>query len=319
MLQVKLYTSSGTLTRIISPKELMWGISWSSQIDWGQGNVSIRLNLPISTQITGDIVKIYSVDQYRPSGWIVYTWWISKIERDIDNAEYITLNCLGLWSLMSQVIASQVNRNGTISSIVGWIIDEMNTKYPYYTKSVQSVSTSLNIAPEYKPLSDLMDSVKYDGYHWRIWWDGVMKWGNIWDTHRLTLGRNISNLSVTTDLEKITNRVYVKYGGWVHMVEDTVSIAQYGPREIYTEKTDLNHSWAWVYGQSLIKWPITSISLSIYWVDYYSIAPCDLVKIDNIDINIDPQQVHKITYRENQATLELGVSDSLGRIFKNLT
>jgi len=101
MLQIKLYNLGGTLLEVVSPNLVMNSLTWTGQINGGQGEITVKLNLPISTSMPAAILKVYSTDEYNPTGKLVYTGIITKKTREISaGQEYIAMTALGIATVL---------------------------------------------------------------------------------------------------------------------------------------------------------------------------------------------------------------------------
>jgi len=321
MLQVKLYSFAGTLIDTISPKLLMGGISWTAQINGGQGEVKVKLNVPMSTTIDGDIIKIISTDKYNTSGSVVYTGFITKIWREVwASGEYVELTALGLSTLLGLKLFANWAKVWSLSSILGDCIDSANLAYPFFTKVIDSLAATGNFDFQYKSILEVINSVKETGWSWTV--DGQ---GNfIWKLkanqtlHSLTLGKNIEKISVIDNTEQVRNKISIWWSGWTQVYQDLASIAEYGIRELYESKTDITSSgYASSYGQSKVVGVSRTLTVQIYDYDIYSIIPWQLITVRNTPLSIQNLQIYKVSYGNNKATLEVEKIDSIGQSVRN--
>ena len=321
MLQVKLYSFSGTLIDTISTKALMGNIWWTAQIDGGQWEIRIKLNLKMSSVIDGDIVKVISTDEWNPSWSVVYTGIITKINREIwRDGEYIEIVALWVATALWFVLFTNGARTWSLSSILSDSIDLANTAYPLFTKDISTLSTTGNFDFQNKSILDVVNTIKSADWAWTV--DG--QWKFIWKDrssqyiHNLTLGKNIEKISIVDDTERIKNKVNIKWSGGIVTVQDTASISEYWIRELYEEKTDItNSTYATTYGNSLISWFDRNLIVQVYDYDIYSIIPWNLVNVRNTPISISNLQIKKVTYGNNKATLEVEKINSISEALRN--
>ncbi len=94
---IKIYTLAGVLVRVIPSSQIMGGLSWTEQLNGGQGELRLKLNLVFSTSnlAYNQIVKVYESDpEFSPSPRLVYTGIIGTLRRVIDSNEYIEARVL---------------------------------------------------------------------------------------------------------------------------------------------------------------------------------------------------------------------------------
>lgn len=321
MLQVKLYSFAWTLIDTISPKILMGNLSWTGQINGWQWEIRVKLNLSMDSTVDADIVKVISTDEYNSSWKVVYTGVVTKIGREISETwEYIEIIALWLASLLWFKLFANGTKVGGLSSILNDSIDSINLAYPLFTKAIDSLATTGNFDFQYKSILEVVNSVKETGWSWTVDGQGNFIWklkGNQ-TTHSLTLGKNIERISVIDNTEQIKNKVSIKWSGWIEVYQDSPSITEYGVREIYEEKTDITSSgYANSYAQSKIVWVSRTLTVQVYDYDIYSIIPWHRITVRNTPISIQELQVHKVSYGNNKATLEVEKIDSIGQSVRN--
>ena len=104
--QYKHYDKDHNFVQVINPKIITNDISFSAQINWGQGSLFIQLKLDFKDNNFnyGDIIKINVVNEYNPTGFLVYTGFIQNINERFDNYEQVELEVYGLASLLKDVV-----------------------------------------------------------------------------------------------------------------------------------------------------------------------------------------------------------------------
>ncbi len=322
MLQVKLYSFAATLDDAVSVKTVDGSFSWSAQINGGQGELKVKLNMPMSSIIDSDILRVFCTDQYNPSGKIVYTGVITKIWREMTkDSEYIEITALGLSALFGFKLFTNWAKTGGLSTILSDVIDFMNLSYNYFTKVISSLATTWNYDFQYKTVLDVINSVKQQNWSWTV--DG--QWNFIWKEkstqtlHRFTMGNQIQRISIVDNAEQIKNKVTIGWSAWNEVYQDATSISNYGIRELYEAKTDITTApYANTYGQwKALLAPSRTLTVQIAGYDIYSILPGHLITINNAPISIVNLQIYKITYGNNMATLEVEKIDSIGESVRN--
>lgn len=82
----------------------MSGLSWTEQLNGGQGELRLKLKLAFSTSNLSynQIVRVYQSDEtFSPSPRLVYTGIIGTLRRVIDSNEYIEARVIGVASILS--------------------------------------------------------------------------------------------------------------------------------------------------------------------------------------------------------------------------
>lgn len=84
---IKVYTIAGKYVRTLSTGVVMTGVSFSAQLDGGQGEARIRLAIPFNTTLIAynNIIRIYESDDANPTGRIIYTGIVGSLNRANDN------------------------------------------------------------------------------------------------------------------------------------------------------------------------------------------------------------------------------------------
>lgn len=133
---IKVYDLANVLQRVLSPKIVMSGVSYSEQINGGQGQLSMKLNLPFTTTdiAYNNIVRVYQTDDTHAPR-LIYTGIVGNISRNMDNSgEYIDVRCVGIASLLSMFYFYSASYSFTKSQAgdltIENIITYFSTKYP---------------------------------------------------------------------------------------------------------------------------------------------------------------------------------------------
>lgn len=72
---IKVYTSANAYLRTISPKDIMGGISFTSQINGGQGELRLRVDAGISSTLISynNIIRVYESDTVTTTPRLIYS------------------------------------------------------------------------------------------------------------------------------------------------------------------------------------------------------------------------------------------------------
>jgi len=324
---IKVYDLANTLERVLSPNIVMSGISFSAQIGGGQGQMSVRLKLPVTTTDIwyNNILRVYETDE-NSSPRLIYTGLVGNIVRAIENTgEYIEVRCVGIASLLSFFYFYQ-SSSYTFTKSQAWdvtlenIIDYFSTKYPgllsYTGGSLETVS-SVSLDFSYTKCLDAVKSVAnaFKTSWWYIGADGVLQFhpkSSITTLHKVQIGRNVDRITIEENGEKIVNKYMTKYGGGsVYTASDATSITDNGLRELYEDNSTklTNLGTATIYGDNYVsnsknsKRKITIEINTLY--DIESIEPWDFVSVQNTDYEILNLQVVKLEYNMDRIKLEL--------------
>ncbi len=84
---IKVYDLADTFQRVLSPSIVMSGVSFSATTNGGQGQFSVKLNLPFDTTDIGynNIIRVYETDSNNPPR-LIYSGLVGSISRVMDNA-----------------------------------------------------------------------------------------------------------------------------------------------------------------------------------------------------------------------------------------
>ena len=104
--QYKHYDKDNNFIQVINPKIISSDIRFTSQINGGLGSLFMQLKLDFKDNnfSHGDIIKVNVVNEYHPTGYLVYTGFIKSINERFDNYEQVELEVYGLASLLKDVI-----------------------------------------------------------------------------------------------------------------------------------------------------------------------------------------------------------------------
>lgn len=254
---LKIYSISGTYIKTINPSIVKNQIVFTSQINGGQGQCIIDLDLPFDNFDEGvsikqaNFVKIYEADDVNSTTpRLIYTGFISQYVPYFDRGEEgVKLVLLGLVSLLALAYyKSGSNYTFTVSTTdpaaqMRQIIDHFNSVYDgswiSYGDSVVDVGS--NSTYEYKDLK-WFDALKkmFDlgggGRYWKIDESGELHFKDKPSAavHRFTLGYDLDSGDIVKNGEKIINQYQLRYGtGYTSSADfdDQASIDNYGTRE----------------------------------------------------------------------------------------
>lgn len=96
--EYKIYDRSGTFKSVLTPL-VTSKIRFTSQINGGQGEMTVDLNVDFAYTgvLRTDIIKVFCFSDLFPSGVLIYTGFVSKINRRYENSKsFISLRVLGI-------------------------------------------------------------------------------------------------------------------------------------------------------------------------------------------------------------------------------
>lgn len=332
---IKIYTLAGTYVRTLPPNVVMTGVSFTAQINGGQGEARIQLAIPFSTSLISynNIIKIYESDDASQTGRLIYTGIVGSLQRANDKgAEYVEVRAVGLASMLSWIYYDQsggsyaFSKNQEVALTLKDIIDRFATKYPglitYTGTSVETAGLTANLAFSY---DKALDAVKKTTETTQFWWTidgaGVLQFhprtGGIGQTHhKVDMGADVDTIQIEENVEKLVNRYILTYGAGTITTNDTTSQTAYGIRELKEDKTNITDATAanstaaaYIAKYKDAKRKITLTINNNY--DIETIHPGDLITIRNIDLTISALQISKIEYNPDNIKLSLEETNSL--------
>ena len=344
---IKIYNNDGsTYLGNILPNELLSYPQWSSIVNGGQGQCVLDLNRPFDdfgegvTIQHGNIFRIYINDEVSPLGRLIYTGVVSQYVSYSDGStEGVRIYLLGLYSTLQRTYYNALapgglNRNVTYTTtdpadmikdtIDNWQTVTGSTLISYdqglINNTGQSNTAEFTSQKHLEQIKGIVSLVAA-GWYWLINEEGqfVLAEKPSTPTHRFTLGKNVISFNVQSTSEEIRNSVLVIHDAGTYEQKDAASIAAYGLYEYNQDVEGIsNDAQAQPIADRMIgeyKDPKQSIQITINdSYDIYSIKPGDTCKILNVptgsSLDFDNLQIVKISYNENEATLEL---DSIRR------
>jgi len=324
--QIKVYSLDWTYQKTISPSIIMSDISFSKNINGWTTDINIELDLKFGNSdfSNGQVVKISVFDDNNKSWKLIYTGVINGVVRNANtNSETITLVCLWISSLLSQIIYDNAWRVFTKiddpANIIKNIIDYINTIYTWWRFTygwwkIDTYGSTIEIDFNYtdcfsaiKKVKDVTDFYFYIDQSWEIYFKAKPTTA----THSLTNKKNVENIDMKEDIESLVNRVFVeRKGGTIKTYQDTASQTTYWIKEKKISKTELwsvtsqDTFWDNYIAENKDPKKKTKVIVNnLYDID--SIEPWSTIKIKNIEHTIDNIQVLNVQYTPDKVTLSL--------------
>jgi len=329
---IKLYDWSMAFKKVLSSNLITNNIKFSENINWGQGELVLNINLPIDTDYFDNVryCKVFVSTNSGIDNKLIYSGRLSKMSRTFsNNSENITATFLSLFSLLNDIYFEQdweltFQIEDTPDNIIKAIIDYFDTIYPnilsYDNNSIDSYGSTVYLEfNEVKCWEALKSVLNGLSYYLFVWADGKVyfKPRPQTATHLLTYEKDITALTIPEDYEQVANAVRAAYSyvwgshTWITDVAlDNDSITKHGRKEIIISNEALYwETAAELYRDSYLannkdwKQNISLTVNSLYPIE--NIHPGDTIKIRNLGLDIDNLQISQVSYTYEQIVLNL--------------
>lgn len=250
--QVKHYNINNVFVDVIPPEIIKNEITFTAQKNGGQGQLNLVLNLWFTNNnfSYGEYIRVYVVNDYHPSGYLLYSGYIHDINFDYDGQESIELSVYGLWSLLTDVYYKsggnlEFTQTDDPADIIKDVLVLHNTVYTgilsewdisnYGTTVAYNVS-QINCFDTIKNVVDLAE-----WYYWYIDQRGKLDFKPQGSTqHIFTYGKHIDSLTKNENSD-IYNKLYLYYDWANKTYTDAASIALYWVREMVITDTTIDN------------------------------------------------------------------------------
>lgn len=325
--QIKTYWIDWTYKSTISPKYIMSKIDFTNQINGGQGELVVKLALPMdnTTFTKGDVLQLTCYDENHINWRIIYTWTINRLKRQLNyNGEYIELSCVGLLSLLNRIYYNNwttytVTVNDDPSNIMKSVIDYFNTKYlaKWFSYGwVYNYGNNVNMAFDYTKCNDIIYQLQKITSTWFYFIDAnwVLKYKNsLWTlvNHIVKIENQVDNLYIEEEIESWVNKVFVDYWTTIYgPINNAPSQSTYWIIENTATSNNVEDE-----ASAIIFWneylldnkdwkKQTRVTLNSKY-DIEAIQPGDTITILNTNYPIDTMLITKVQYRQETVVLSL--------------
>jgi hypothetical protein len=323
--EIRVYTLAGSFIQTIPRQSIKSQISFTLGINSWPGEISVSLNEDFSytTIQKNSVMRVFQFDDINTNGRNIYTGIIQKITREMKSGiESITLSAIGIQVLFANLYVNQSGYTFTMTgepkTLLQNIITQLNASYTgswitYDASSMDTFGSNLSIDIKYTYCMDIIKKI-IDATGWYFFVDGSGKFyfkpkptiSNL----RLTFQKDIEEISVVEDSERIVNRHILTYKTGTITTNDTASQSLNGIRELYEEKTDIaDLATANAYSASIlqnlaVQKRKTAITINSS-IDLETIKPGDALKVLNLDYTLSELLIQKVSYTPQKATLEL--------------
>ena len=265
---IKFYDSSATFLKNLTPQIPESEIVFTQQINGGQGELIIDLAIPFddipSYVALFNFVRVYAVSTDYPTGTLIYTGWVSQVAPFVDgHRRGVRIILLGLVSLLAlslykdganfDVVKAGVDPKAIVDDIVAtfqatyppavfeWIGTDAVTGIRA-GGNVDTLGTNVSYTFQKRSWKNAVDdtlALTDPGWFWFIdkGGDVFFKEKPATADHTFVIGRGIQSLEIPKNIEEVVNDVTVAYNGGTQNATDATSIAAYGKREKYIDRT----------------------------------------------------------------------------------
>lgn len=339
---IKVYDFQRNYITTLKPNIVRNEPSFTSQINGGYGECRLDLALPFDDFGEGtvvnymNIVEIYAITSFEPTGVLIYTGYISRYEPYIESSNQgVSVTLLGMVSLLQNAYYKD-GSNFTVAhtaedsaDIMKAIIDHFISIYgtglvSYNGSSIDNVGNSITYTFTDKKWLDAIKETH--GTAGPGWWYFFDKEGKLLfkpkpstPTHTFTLAKDVERLTTPKSIEEVINSTQVRYG------DNSVDYSQssiYGLREsivslngAQNEDTAEKRAEQEVLDNENPKTEATLVINSTY--DLESIRVGDTCRILNLKkgstVLSDNLQIVSVQYTPDRCTLQLESVRSFGR------
>lgn len=323
---IKVYTLTGVYEKTLSQSVIMSDISYSSQINGGQWELTVSLAVSVSSDIVAynNIIKLYETDENNPVWILIYSWVVTQVKRVSSNwSDYIEVTVLGLATMLSNIYYYEsgytFSKNQEASETIKDIIDSFSYTYPWiitYNTSIESTGINSNISFDYTKCLDAINKAReVSSYWWTVDESWVFQYhpktGWIWQvTHNLTFWHDIESITIDEDTEDIVNKYILEWSSGTVTADNLTSIWAYGLKELKETKTDISNigtansvASQYITQNKDPKRDIKIVVNSNYNLEI--IKPGHLVTVKNYEYEIINLQIAKIEYNTENVSLQL--------------
>ena len=321
----KIYTFGGVFKLTINPRLILNEISFSSNINWWQGQLALSLGVPYEYNLIskGDMVKVWVTDENN-ANTLIYTGNITRVKRQYQwNFEGVTIQAIWLYAFMNRIFfVSWWNRvfslNQEPAQTIKDAVDYFNSIYTAGRFShtwVDNFWSSMDLDFNFVKCNFAIANVQKetDNYYFFVGADWNFQYKERDKTiisHTFTLEDDVLSLVSDEDIESLANYVFVEYvWGWIASKQDATSQWLYGLVETKGSSNTKTAWSAWISAQNILdqnkdfKKETPLVINTNYNIE--SIKPWDFIKLKNSKYNIDGIQVLKTQYKYDRLSIFL--------------
>lgn len=312
--------AGGSVTRLAASK-VRNEPSFSSNINWGQGQLSVEVDLEVddSTISIGNIIELVKFDSTDTGGLSVFKGIIEQIDRVAEEEEqYITYHAFGLNYILNKIVfedggSPTFSKSEDPKTTIDTMVTYLNTHYNLFSANTSTYGTTLNTDfDEDSCINVIKDFVQRTNFYYYIDQAGQITYADKPGsaTHNLTFGKHIDSIVVKEDAKDLVNDYDLTYSSGSVTADDSTSISSYGRREKYESKTAItNTSSAQDAADNYIaqnknpKKQVVIVVNSAYNLE--SLKPWETVQVLSFGYSITNLQIFKVAYNVDKVTLHL--------------
>lgn len=319
----------------------------SQEINRGWQDIELKLGYKFDDYPSfidfNNIIKIYVVNDYYPSGRLIYFGYISDIKPRIDGGEeMVSIRVYPVNSYLSRSFYKDgssytVNISAQDpSAAITDVIDHFDNTYPntvYYDSSIDPVGVNITydlIDFRWNDAINRIFELVDPNWFYRFDPDGKLHMHEIpaTATHTLMIGKHVRFLEPNRTMQDLVNRVRVDYDGGSVVVDNSASITAYGLHEgePITDTNIKDLTTATQRGTQVVlnqKDPMFSGTLEITGTNLdllnFNVGETiELVNYDSVNTLLTNNMlITKTTYEYETLTIELGYVRSSMAILLN--
>jgi len=327
--QIMTYNLDWTYKATINPNDILNEISFTSNLDWWFGQLSIKTTYELTNTDYHwwEFVKVVLFDENHKTGIQIYYWYISQIIKEIEaSRQYTTLVCLWINWLLNNILYTNWEYTKTPSEMITDVITFFATNYNCITAwDIDSTDTTAqNYNREYQNCYDIIKAVcDWTWKHFIVDWDGQLNYFATWTNHLLHLHKDIERMQIADTIEDVVNDYFLARNGWtVAEYQDATSQSTFWKKMLYESNSDLNSSntqnqyWNQYIADNKNLKETMQITLNTNF-PFEDIKPWDTITVLNAEIEIDNKVVNKISYKPDQCVLTIAKTDTLRNVLDN--
>jgi len=322
----KVYALNWDFKFTINPTDVKAGLVFDSTLNSWQGQFNLIFNKTIDYTgiVNTDIIRIYQIDKSFPDWRIIYAGIVQDVTKKITaDFEEIIVPMLWLWSIFTYKTFNWT-KDDTPWNIIWDMVDLINIDYNLFTKHITTTWNDVKLDLEYETLLKIITKTKQASeFNFFVWADWIVHFHEkpLTPTHEFQLWKEVFDLQIKDNSEKLVNKLILKYDNSTRIYEDATSQTNYWLREKYISDMSIkqNDSADEFWNQYIEdnKNPISETVIKINdEYDIETIQPWDTITI--YDTVVQNMQVVKTKYYMDWITLYLEKFENFGSEFNYL-
>lgn len=340
--EIKLYTQKWVFKKQINLRNNINEITFSENIDWWQGDLTLQIIWNLNNFSTTDIIEIREVSKENKTVIPTYTWIIESIE-EIEYKNWTLLNIELLWvfTILNDVIYKNswnktFTKTDTAWNIVKNIIDTFNLEYwdlvwetqnlwnniiTYTTESIDITWTTLSIEFEnlncLEAIKKVIENTNYNFYIDETWLCTLQLKEN-WVLKHLTFDKELISINKKIKKSEMVNKYYLSRTWDVEKIySNSTSITTFNLKEKVETKSEIQDETTqdekWNTYIDEYSNERTEISINMKAQINNFLCPGMLITTQNTKNQLFSQQITKIQKNRDNWILYLWDVPSIGK------